>query len=316
MNEKFSLRTCLRENSDLLRQIALEHLKAYRRTRRWRVFYKLTFFAVVVLSFIFLWPTGESAGLLRAKPHVGLIDIRGQIFEGAPSSADHIAEALYNAYQDTGTRAIILRINSPGGSAVQADYIYNEIMRYRALHPKVKVYAVCTDVCASAAYYIAAAANEIYANPASLVGSIGVVYNGFGFVDLMKKVGVERRLITAGEHKGFLDPFSPASEEEAGLLKEILDHVHKQFENKVEQGRGARLHKTPTLYSGLFWSGDQAKALGLIDGFGSAGSVARDVIKTKQIVNYTIEDSYFEKFAHEFGLGLSDAFLMKLNAIF
>lgn len=288
--------------NDLLQQIALEYLKENKRKRRWRVFFRL-FFILIVVAMGYL-AFSESDEALQNKPHVALIDIRGVMSDEGISKADNIAESLYMAYHDKGTKAIILRINSPGGSPVQADDIYREVMRYHTLYPKIKIYAVCTDICASAAYYAAAAANEIYANPASLIGSIGVVYESFGFTEIMKKIGVERRLHTAGQYKGFMDPFSPDNPKEGQLLQVMLDTIHQQFAERVKEGRGNRLKENPDLFSGLFWTGTQAKALGLIDGFGSAGSVARDIIHVEDIVDYTVTESYFDQFARQLGFGL------------
>lgn len=293
--------------NELLQKIALEYLKEKKRKRRWGLFYKTLI--LIVLGFIGYLFFQESNEDIRLKPHVALIDIRGEMSDESLSKADNIAESLAMAYQDKGTKAILFRINSPGGSPVQADDIYREIMRYKALHPKIKVYAVCTDMCASAAYYAASAADEIYANPASLVGSIGVVYNGFGFTDLMNKVGIERRLFTAGEYKGFMDPFSPEEPQEKQFLQTMLDTIHHQFEERVKAGRGDRLKITPETFSGLFWTGTQAKDLGLIDGFGSAGSVAREIIKIKHIVDYTVTDNCFDKFARELGIGFTSELL-------
>jgi protease-4 len=288
--------------NDLLQQIALEYLKEGKRKRRWGIFYKALFLLLILVCVVGLFFASDDEEV-RDRPHVALIDIRGVMDDDGLSKADNIAQSLSMAYRDKGTKAIILRINSPGGSPVQADDIYREIMRYRGLHPKIKIYAVCTDMCASAAYYAASAANEIYANPASIVGSIGVIYNGFGFNNLMQKVGVTRRLVTAGQYKGFMDPFSPEQPKEKEMLHHMLEIVHQQFEDRVKQGRGDRLHITPDLFSGLFWTGTQAKELGLIDGFGSAGSVAREVIKVKHIVDYTMSESSIDKFARQLGIG-------------
>ena len=247
-------------------------------------------------------------GLSTAKikrPHTALININGPIFSSSPTNADSIATSLRAAFKDKHTQGIILRINSPGGSPVQADYVFNEILRLRAKHPKIKVYAVCTDICASGAYYIAAAADDIYANPASLVGSIGVVYNGFGFVDTLQKLGIQRRLITAGAHKGFLDPFSPLKSTEKVFAQNMLNDIHNQFIESVKKGRGKRLIITAETFSGLVWPGNQAKKMGLIDGFASAGSVARDIIKNDNIVDYTVRPNYFERIAKHFGSAIS-----------
>lgn len=298
--------------NDLLQQIALEYLKEKKRKRHWKIIYRTFFILVIALMTYLFLSSSSDDNATRNKPHVALIDIQGVMSDNSMSKADNIAESLSMAYHDKGTKAIILRINSPGGSPVQADDIYRTIMRYRKLHPKIKVYAVCTDMCASAAYYAASAANEIYANPASLVGSIGVIYDGFGFVDVMKKVGVERRLHTAGQYKGFMDPFSPEQKKENQFMQTMLDTIHQQFEDRVKEGRGDRLHITSDTFSGLVWTGSQAQKLGLIDGFGSAGSVSRDVIHIKRIVDYTVTESPLDKFAHQLGIGLSAEVLTRV----
>ena len=288
-------------------------LKAQRRKRRWGIFFKFVFFAYIVVVILMIYPSKDSTSQAANKPHTGLIDIRGPIFATSQASADNIATALNRAFKAKGTKGIILRINSPGGSPVQADYIYNEIQRQKKLHPKIKVYAVCTDLCASAAYYIAAAADDIYASPSSLVGSIGVIFNGFGFVDTLKKVGAERRLITAGSHKGFMDPFTPMKKSEVTFTKDLLNGIHQQFIHAVEEGRGNRLKETSEIFSGLIWTGTKAKQMGLIDGFGSAGYVARDVIKQKDIIDYTVKPSPLEQIAKKFGMAIGETFSTKLG---
>lgn len=297
--------------NELLQQMALEYLKEKKHKRRWKLFCR-TFFVLVILlmTYFFLFQNNEE---LRNQPHTALIDIRGVMSDQGISSADNIAQSLAMAYEDKGTKAVILRINSPGGSPVQADDIYREIRRYKTLHPEIKIYAVCTDACASAAYYAASAADEIYANPASLVGSIGVLYDGFGFSGAMEKIGVERRLMTAGQYKGILDPFSPEKPEEKQFLQTMLDTIHQQFEDRVKEGRGDRLKMTPDIFSGLFWTGAQAKELGLIDGFGSAGSLARDVIKHKNIIDYTVTESLMEQFAQSLGSGFTSELLLHIR---
>ena len=288
--------------NDLLQQIALEYLKEKKHKRRWKLLRTLIWVILICFLLYGLFSNADDEAL-RNKSHVALIDIRGVMDDQSLSRADNIAQSFAEAYHDKGTRAIILRINSPGGSPVQADDIYRTVMRYRTLHPKIKIYAVCTDICASAAYYAASAANEIYANPASLVGSIGVIYEGFGFVNLMKKVGVERRLFTAGKYKGFMDPFSPEKSQENQFMQTMLDSVHLQFEERVKAGRGERLKITPDTFTGLVWTGEQAKEQGLIDGFGSAGSVAREVIHVKTVVDYSVPETVLDKFAHQLGIG-------------
>lgn len=288
------------ENS-ILQQLAVDYMREKRRKRRWGIAFKSLFALLAIIIIFKLIVTTQAKNTVSSKQHTALIDITGPIFPFTKANADNVARSLRLAYQDKNTQGIILRINSPGGSAVQADYIYNEIMRYRELYPDIKVYAVCTDACNSAAYYIAAAAHEIYADQASLIGSIGVIFNGFGFVDSLEKLGIERRLVTAGKYKGFMDPFSPVNDEEEIQLKTILKTVHKQFENKVRAGRGDRLSKNADLFSGLIWVGTEAKELGLIDAFGSPGYVAREVIKEESIIDYTIKPSYWDRLGMGFG---------------
>ncbi|MBS0357773.1 MAG: S49 family peptidase [Proteobacteria bacterium] len=296
----------------LIQQLATDYLKEKKRKRRWSIFFKLAFIILFVWLVFAFYKNDQEGNEKTNKPHVALIDIFGPI-EDEADTADNAARSLREAFKDKLTVGIILRINSPGGSPVQADYVFNEITRLRKLYPKTKVYAVCTDLCASAAYYIAAAADEIYANPASLVGSIGVLYNGFGFVDILQKVGVERRLITAGKNKGFMDPFSPLEPEQKQIMQSMLDSVHTQFEDRVMQGRGTRLKVTPEIFSGLFWTGTRAKELGLIDGFGSAGSVARDVIKNSNIIDYTVKPNVLERFANRLGTSMSSELAAQLG---
>lgn len=279
-------------------------IKEQRSKRRWGVFFKLLFFGYIFLMTWLLWPHNSPLTAIT-KPHVAKIDIDGVIDANNPASADNIIDSLGDAYKDSNTKAIILEINSPGGSAVQAATVYDEIMRQKQLHKNIKVYAVCSDACASAAYYMASAADDIYANKASLVGSIGVLIDGFGFTDAMSKVGVQRRLLTAGDHKSFLDPFSPENPADLKYAQGMLDSVHTQFIQSVEQGRGSRLKITPDTFSGLVWTGNQALSQGLIDGFGTTNSVARDIIKNKNIVDYTEQQGFFDKFANNVGASIS-----------
>lgn len=289
---------------ETIEKLLLTNLKEQRSKRRWGIFFKLLFFGYVFLMTWALWP--NSMGLTAlAKPHVAKIDIDGEISSETDASADNIISSLHDAYSDSNTQAIILDINSPGGSAVQAATVYDEIMREKQIHKNIKVYAVCSDDCASAAYYMASAADDIYANKASLVGSIGVLIDGFGFTDAMSKVGVQRRLYTAGAHKGFLDPFSPVNPDDLKYAQSMLDSVHAQFIQSVEQGRGKRLKITPDIFSGLVWTGNQAINLGLIDGFGTTDSVARDIIKNKNVVDYTQQPGFFDKLAYNVGASIS-----------
>lgn len=294
----------------LLEKTLLAGIREQRRARRWGIFFKLLTFTYLLVAVFLVSPlfSLSSGGGGSGEPHTALIEVRGQIASDTRASADNIVGSLRKAFDDSGTRGVILRINSPGGSPVQSGYIYDEIRRLRALHPDTKVYAVITDLGASGAYYIASAADQIYADKASLVGSIGVTAAGFGFVGAMDKVGVDRRVYTAGEHKAFLDPFQPPKEEEARFWQQVLETTHKQFIASVKQGRGDRLRDAdhPELFSGLVWSGEQALELGLIDGLGSSSQVARDVIGEEDIVDYTIEESPLDRFAKRLGASVAE----------
>lgn len=273
-----------------------------RRARRWGILFKsLTFlylFALLGMAFY-----GESfSGKDMPAEHTAVIDIQGPISAQEEASADNIIWSLRQAFEADDSKAVVMRINSPGGSPVQSGYIYDEVKRLRALYPEKKAYAVITDIGASGAYYIAAAADEIYADKASLVGSIGVVASGFGFVDLMGKVGVERRLYTAGDHKAFLDPFSPADAKEAGLWQQVLDTTHRQFINQVKLGRGERLKQDESLFSGLVWTGEQALDLGLVDGLASTSHVAREIVGVEEIVDYTAKPQMWKNVLDRLGV--------------
>lgn len=288
-----------------LQKLLFATLKEQRRRRRWGIFFKILFFLYLFLILMLVWPTDSLPNPNRQKPHIALIDIDGIISSEGSANADNVITGLKDAFKDSNTKSIILRINSPGGSPVQAADIYSELRYLRGEHKNIKVYVVCSDVCASAAYYIAAGGDQIYANPASLVGSIGVLLDGFGFVDTMQKLGVQRRLLTAGDHKGFMDPFSPMNPNDAHYAQAMLDAVHQQFIQSVEQGRGDRLKQNPDTFSGLVWTGSQALPLGLIDGFGDINSVSRDIIKNDNIVDYTYKPGYLEQFANRFGASFS-----------
>jgi protease-4 len=285
----------------VLEKLLLETLNEQKRKRRWGIFFKLIYLFIIIIFFCLLFNYNKLSSSALGKPHTALVNIKGEIFSGANASADNIVTGLTKAFKDSNTRGVILRINSPGGSPVQASYVFNEIMRLKAKYPKIKVYAVCSDVCASAAYYIASAADNIYADPASLVGSIGVLMDGFGFVDTLQKLGVERRLITAGSEKGFLDPFSPMSPQDHSYAQTMLNTVHQQFIAAVKRGRGSRLKNSPELFSGLAWTGEQALQLGLIDGYGSAGYVAREIIKNTNVVDYTKKSGLFSNLGKQMG---------------
>ena len=236
-------------------------------------------------------------------PHTALIEVRGEIAAEADASAEHIVSALKNAFEDSSAQGIVLRINSPGGSPVQAGIVNDEIKRLKALHKK-KVYAVVEEVCASGAYYIAAATDEIYTDKASIVGSIGVLMDGFGFTGTMDKLGIERRLMTAGENKGIGDPFSPMSEKQKAYTQAMLDQIHRQFIRVVKEGRGKRLKESPELFSGLYWNGEEAVKMGLADKFGNLDYVAREVIKAEDVVDYTPRENVAERLAKRFGASI------------
>ncbi len=287
----------------LLESVALHSLKEQKCARRWGIFFKLlTFFllfaivGLVYLSSKEILPISSAVG-----SHTALVDLRGAISDNGDASADNIVTGLRAAFKDKGTKAVVLRINSPGGSPVQSGYIYDEIVRLRKLYPAIQLYAVITDIGASGAYYIAAAADAIYADKASLVGSIGVVSSGFGYVDAMKKLGITRRTYTSGEHKAFMDPFLPQDKEAMQQWQASLDTIHQQFIDSVKAGRGDRLKSDEDLFSGMVWSGEKAKALGLVDGLGSTGFVAREIVGEARIMDFTPKITPLERFSRNFG---------------
>ena len=280
-----------------------------RRSRRWGIFFKLLTFIYLFGALFLFSPLFKSAEVTTGGAgHVALIEVRGMIADQESASADNIVGSLRKAFKDAGTKAVVLRINSPGGSPVQSGYIYDEILRLRAKHPAIKVYAVITDLGASGAYYIASAADEIYADKASLVGSIGVTAASFGFVEAMEKLGVERRVYTSGEHKAFLDPFQPQKADETEFWGEVLSTTHKQFINSVKKGRGERLKDAehPEIFSGLVWSGEQALELGLVDALGSSSYVAREVVGVPRLVDFTQQESPFDRFAKRLGASVAE----------
>lgn len=284
---------------DLVNRLAFAALNEQRRSRRWNVFFKSLLFIYLFVILILLLP--KKGADLSLGQHTAVIEIRGVIADDAPANADAIITGVRAAFKDTKTKGIVLRINSPGGSPVQAGYVYDEVMRLKKLHPNVPVYAVASELCASAAYYIAASADKIYADKATLVGSIGVLMDGWGFVGTMNKLGVERRLITVGDHKGFLDPFSPMKESDKKHMVGLLDNVYQQFVRVVKEGRGARLKDNPDLFSGLVWTGEQGVALGLVDGLGSTSYVAREVIGAEDLVDFTPRQNFLDRFAERVG---------------
>ena len=287
----------------MLEKLAFSTLAEQRAARRWRTFTRLAWLAFFI--FIVWWGLSRemSTASSKSSPHTAVVDIKGEIASGAEASAEYVVAALRSAFEDEGSKAVVLLVNSPGGSPVQAGIINDEIVRLKAKHGK-PLYAVVEETCASAAYYIAAAADEIYVDKASIVGSIGVLMDGFGFTGTMEKLGVERRLITAGENKGFLDPFSPQTEQQRAYAQVLLDQIHEQFIAVVKAGRGDRLKETPEIFSGLFWTGQQAIELGLADKLGSLDFVAREVVQAEEIIDYTRRENVAERLAKRFGAAM------------
>jgi protease-4 len=287
-----------------IEKLALSGLQEQKSARRWSIFFKaLMFIYLFVVLFLALgWLGGTKAG---TGEHTALIEIAGVIEAGGEVNADSVITSLSDAYESNGTKGIILRINSPGGSPVQSGIIFDEIKRQRKLHPSIPVYAVVEDICASGGYYIAAAADKIYVDKASIVGSIGVLMDGYGFTEVMQKVGVERRLLTAGDNKAMLDPFSPVNPKHQQFAQAMLNQIHEQFKTVVRRGRGNRLVENSETFSGLFWSGEQSIKIGLADALGSADYVAREVIKQEEIVDYSYQDSVVDRFAKRLGASMA-----------
>lgn len=291
---------------ELIEKLALATLNEQRARRRWSIFFRFAALAVAVTG---LWLAFDLGGT-STEPvgtHTALIEIDGTIESNTSGSADAVIPALNRAYLDDNAVGVILRINSPGGSPVQAGMINDEIVRLRSAYPKKPLYVVVDEICASGGYYIAAAADKIFVNKASIVGSIGVLMEGFGFTGLMEKAGVERRLMTAGENKGFMDPFSPQTAKQKNYAQEMLNEIHQQFIDVVRQGRGKRLKETPDTFSGLFWSGSKAVEIGLADGFGTVDTVARDELKAEDIVDYTQHEGLSERILKKFGGAVGSA---------
>src|SRR4051812_47439288 len=297
---------------ELISRLANDALIEQRRRRRWGIFFKLLTFGYITFLLLVMVDWSSRAELSGGKKHTALVELNGIIAPGTDGSAERITTALQAAFKDKNTQGVIVRINSPGGSPVQAQTIYDEMRRLRKKYPDIPLYAVVEDICASGGYFVAAGADRIYVGKASLVGSIGVLMNGFGFTGLMDKLGVERRLITAGAHKGFLDPFSPARDDETAFAKQLAEEIHQQFIAVVREGRGKRLKETPDMFSGLIWTGQKSIELGLADGVGSLDYVAREVIKAEDIVDYTEKENLAEKVAKRFGASAAAAFTESL----
>lgn len=288
-----------------LQHVLLEHITEQRRSRRWAIFFKLVLFSVIIVILITSFKKDLSQPVMMTKEHTALIDIKGEIGADHNASADNIRSALRLAFQNKHVKGIVLRINSPGGSPVQARQVFDEMQALKLKYPDIKIYAAIEDLGTSAAYLIASAANAIYSDKTSLVGSIGVRLDSFGFVEAMNKVGVERRLYAAGSHKGMLDPFLPRNLEDERFIQKQLQTVHQAFIQNVKEGRGDRLHETPDLYSGLFWCGEEALALGLIDAYGDAYYVAKHILGEEDIVDYTTGTNLFDRLAHRFGTSMA-----------
>ena len=298
---------------EAIERLLMAEVRERRAARRWRMLRTLLWMALIGgLIWVMLWGNQWPGGASVSGPHTAMVSIRGEIADRGEASAELILPAMRSALEDPGSKALVLLINSPGGSPVQAGLINDEIRRLRKLYDK-PIYAVVEETCASAAYYIASAADDIYVNKASIVGSIGVLINGFGFVDTLDKLGIERRLLTAGENKGFLDPFSPQSEAHKQHAQTMLEQIHRQFIDVVKKGRGERLKETPEMFSGLFWTGEQSVALGLADDFGSLDSVARDVVKAEKLVDYTNKKNLAERFAKRFGAAMGEGAVKALQ---
>ncbi len=295
-----------------LERLAFAALNEQKAARRWSLFFRLSWLLLFVVAAWVLLHRGTS-GADKSTPHTAVVEIKGEIASGADASAELIVAAMRSAFEDEATQALVLLINSPGGSPVQAGIVNDEIMRLKAKYKK-PVYAVVEESCASAAYYIAVAADKIFVDKASIVGSIGVLMDGFGFTGLMDKLGIERRLMTAGVNKGFLDPYSPQTETQRAYAQAMLDQIHKQFIDAVKNGRGKRLKQTPETFSGLFWSGEQAVTLGLADDFGNLDFVAREVVKAEDLVDYTVRDNVAERLAKRFGAAMGAAAVHALQS--
>lgn len=290
----------------VLERVALAAVREQRAARRWRIFFRFAFlFVLALIAFALFDVPGEKVAV--AGRHTALVRIDGEIASDRNANAEDVGTSLRRAFEDSDTAGVVLQINSPGGSPVQAGTINREIRRLRSKYPSIPLYVVVGDMCASGGYYIAAAADKIYVDRASIVGSIGVLMDGFGFTGLMDKLGIQRRLHTSGANKGFFDPFSPETPAMNEHAQAMLDAIHRQFIDAVREGRGKRLHETPDLFSGLFWTGEKSVELGLADGFGDTGYVARDVIKAPRVVDYTVKESISERIARKFGTAFGAA---------
>lgn len=299
---------------EILEKVALAAISEQTRARRWGVFFKsLTFLYLAILIGAALYPNVKKEMSADGKGHTAVIDIVGVIAEGKDVNADSVIKSLRAAVKDKNTKGIILHSNSPGGSPVQSAYIYQEIRSIKKENPKLPIYAVVSDICASGCYYIAAASDKIFVSPASLIGSIGVLMDGFGFVDTMKNIGVERRLLTAGTHKAMLDPFSPPKADETAYMQDLINQVHQQFITAIKDGRGNRLKETPDMFSGLVWTGEEGIKLGIADAYGSDRSVAKDLIGADKLVDFTESEEIFDKIVGKMGSSFGHALTSALQ---
>ena len=293
---------------EVIEKLALAAVTEQTRARRWSVFFKSLMFAYLLAIFgVAMYPTIKQDMGGDSKDHTAVIDVVGVIAEDKDANAASIIESLRDAVKDKHTKGIILHSNSPGGSPVQSAYVYEEIRKIKKEHPDLPVYAVVSDICASGCYYIASASDKIFVNQSSLIGSIGVLMDGFGFVDIMQKLGVERRLLTAGAHKAMLDPFSPPKADETQYMQGLLDQVHQQFIGAVKAGRGDRLKETPDMFSGLVWTGEAGVKLGVADGFGNDDFVAKDIIGAEKLVDFTQQGRLIDKIADKLGASFGQA---------
>lgn len=290
-----------RWEKELLEKLVFTSLQEQKRARNWGIFFRLLTFSYLFILLFWAFGWFDSDAVSVSDKHTALVDLRGDISAEGSSSAENIKAGLKNAFKHRNTAGVILRINSPGGSPVQAGAINDEIHRLRAQYPDTPLYAVVEDICASGGYYIAVAADKIFVDKASVVGSIGVIMNGFGFTGTLEKLGVERRLLAAGENKGFLDPFSPSSPEQRQHATKMLAEIHQQFINVVQKGRGDRLQDDPQIFSGIVWTGEQSIALGLTDALGDVDYVAREIIRAERIVDFTAQEGLVDRFAKRFG---------------
>jgi protease-4 len=295
----------------VLEKVALKAIEEQRRTRQWNALFKLLWFAFafVVLSAMLGWVgPGDKESRPTIGKHTAVVDVEGVIGMEDKASAERLIKGLNRAFKDANTAGVVVRINSPGGSPVQAGYVNDEIRRLRAKYPNTPLYAVVQDLCASGGYYIAVAADKIYVDKASLIGSIGVIMGGFGFVGAIDKLGIERRAYASGENKDFLDPFLPENPQHRAHAQKMIGEIHEQFMKVVRQGRGARLKETPEMFTGLVWTGEKSIELGLADALGSTDYVAREVFNAEKLVNFTVEENYFETLSKRLGASFGATF--------